>query len=86
MFIIINYDIDEKRCVKVMKLCRKYLHHLQESVFVGELTDQQYRSLREALNKIIVPKEDCVIVYQMPSIKTFKVETLGSQYWIRTVI
>ena len=86
MFIIINYDVDEKRCTKMMKKCRKYLHHLQRSVFVGELTEKRFKELYELIKSIIKPKEDSVIIYQIPSMKALKVDTLGQQFWIQTVL
>lgn len=45
-----------------MKTLRKYLFHIQESVFEGELTPRQYRKLNEELEKII-GEEDQVIFY-----------------------
>ena len=33
MFVIVTYDVSSKRVVKVMKTCRKYLTHVQKSVF-----------------------------------------------------
>ena len=38
MYIICVYDVKEKRCQKFMKLLRKYLFHVQNSVFEGTLT------------------------------------------------
>ena len=38
MYVICTYDVAEKRCVKVMKVLRKYMFHVQNSVFEGELT------------------------------------------------
>ncbi|MBO5354080.1 MAG: CRISPR-associated endonuclease Cas2 [Lachnospiraceae bacterium] len=39
MFVIMSYDINKKRVSKVMKVCRKYLIHVQKSVFEGNLTE-----------------------------------------------
>lgn len=33
MFIILSYDINKKRVGKILKICRKYLVHVQKSVF-----------------------------------------------------
>ena len=38
MYVICVYDVQEKRCAKVMKVLRKYLFHVQKSVFEGEAT------------------------------------------------
>jgi hypothetical protein len=37
IFVIAAYDISPKRISKAMKICRKYLLHLQKSVFKGIL-------------------------------------------------
>ena len=39
MLVIVTYDISVKRVAKVMKICRKYLAHVQKSVFVGMICD-----------------------------------------------
>lgn len=33
MYIILTYDVGSKRVEKVLKICRKYLVHVQKSVF-----------------------------------------------------
>ena len=38
MYMVCVYDVDEKRCAKVMKVLRNYLFHIQKSVFEGSLT------------------------------------------------
>ena len=38
MYIICTYDVKSKNCPKFMKLLRRYLFHVQKSVFEGELT------------------------------------------------
>ena len=45
-----------------MKIFRKYLFHVQESVFEGELTPTQYKKLTKEIDKIIT-EEDQVIFY-----------------------
>ena len=46
MYIICTYDIKEKRCPKVMKVLRRYMFHVQKSVFEGELTPAKNQSQR----------------------------------------
>ena len=61
MYIICVYDVKEKRCQKFMKLLRKYLFHVQNSVFEGTLTPKQYRSLRQEIDTLLNSDEDSVI-------------------------
>ena len=37
MYVILVYDIDQKRVGKMLKLCRRYLDWIQNSVFEGEI-------------------------------------------------
>ena len=46
MYVICTYDVAEKRCVKVMKVLRKYMFHVQNSVFEGELTASKFNELK----------------------------------------
>ena len=42
MFVILTYDIGAKRVSKIMKICRKYLLHVQRSVFEGNITRSSF--------------------------------------------
>ena len=53
-YVFVMYDVDEKRCNKVFKVCKKYLNHYQNSVFRGEITPSKLISLKKELNKVIV--------------------------------
>ena len=33
MYVILVYDVDQKRTAKMLKLCRRYLSWIQNSVF-----------------------------------------------------
>ena len=39
MYLIMVYDINEKRVKKVLKIGRKYLDWIQNSVLEGEITE-----------------------------------------------
>ena len=64
MHIILVYDIGQKRVAKALKLCRKYLHWIQNSVFEGELTQAQLRELEHNIHQLIEPEEDSVIIFK----------------------
>ena len=65
MYYIVVYDIAEKRVNKVLKFMRKYLNWVQNSVFVGELSDGQFEEMKVKLRKIINLNEDSVLIYSM---------------------
>ena len=69
MFVILSYDINQKRVGKVMKVCRKYLVHVHKSVFEGNITEATLKKLKKELATIINVKEDSVCIYQMESLK-----------------
>ena len=62
MYVICVYDVNEKTCVKVMKILGKYLFHIQKSVFEGTLTPKQFSVLKEELHKV-TSDEDSVLFY-----------------------
>ena len=45
MYVIIVYDVGEKRVGKMLKLCRQYLCWIQNSVLEGELSEAKLLSL-----------------------------------------
>lgn len=72
MKVILIYDIelkskeDQNRLNKVRKIGRKYLHHVQKSVFEGELTEGQIYKMESEIRKIIDEDRDSVIIYIFP--------------------
>ncbi len=63
MFLIMVYDVNQKRVAKVLKTGRKYLTWVQNSVLEGEITRAKYEKLKSELRKIINQEEDSVIFY-----------------------
>lgn len=62
MYVIAVYDVDQKRCGKMLKLCRVYLHHIQNSVFEGEITEGKLEELK-IMAKKIMRDEDTFIIF-----------------------
>lgn len=60
--IICVYDLKSPpaKAVKVMKLLRRYLFHIQDSVFEGPLTPHQFQKLRDEIEPLIDPTIDSV--------------------------
>ncbi|TWS95563.1 CRISPR-associated endonuclease Cas2 [Streptococcus sp. sy018] len=77
MFIILVYDIGQKRVSKVMKICRKYLMHVQKSVFEGRLTPSNYRQLKRELATVIDYHLDSIIIYHLESPRYTNKEEIG---------
>ena len=78
MYVIISYDVNSKRCDKIKKILRKYLFHIQNSVFEGELTNQTFIQLKEELNKCLNIEEDSIIYYMLPTYKVISKEAINT--------
>ena len=77
MFVILTYDVSSRRDSKIMKICRKYLTHDQKSVFEGVITEARLRKLKHEIERVIVPDEDSVNIYEFESMKYSSKEKLG---------
>lgn len=77
MYIILVYDVAEKRVGKMLKLCRKYLHWVQNSVFEGELSEVQLAELKYMASKIIDNEIDSIIIFKSRNEKWFDKDVIG---------
>jgi len=71
------YDVEVKRVMKVLKIGRKYLNHIQNSVLEGELTPAQYKKLKHEVGEAINPERDSVRFYVLRTTQYLTVEKLG---------
>lgn len=63
MYVIVVYDVGEKRVGKMLKLCRQYLSWIQNSVLEGELSEAKLRELKMKMTTVIDKDEDSVIIF-----------------------
>lgn len=77
MFLILVYDVNEKRVNKVLKTCRRYLHWVQNSVLEGEISEANLKKLKIELSRIIDKDEDSVIFYILRTTNYSQREILG---------
>ena len=77
MFVILAYDINQKRVGRVLKICRKYLVHEQRSVFEGMITEAKLRRLKGELRKVIDLDDDSICIYSLNLSSAFKKEQIG---------
>lgn len=64
MYVIVAYDVDQKRCNKVLKYLRQWLEHRQRSLLSGFLSERQLKTMQNGLLKIIEPNYDSVIIFK----------------------
>lgn len=84
MYLILVYDIrmeenGEKRLRRVFKLCKKYLNHVQNSVFEGELSPAQYFELCRFIQAEIDKEKDSVIIFSSRDNRWLDKEIIGQE-------
>ncbi|WP_057768792.1 CRISPR-associated endonuclease Cas2 [Lactobacillus selangorensis] len=89
MYVILVYDISMDRngtrtLSRVFKTCKKYLNHVQLSVFEGEITPAQLIQLKAELNHFIRDDLDTVIIFKNANKNWLKKEYLGIDVSERT--
>ena len=82
MYVILVYDInlEEKEGQKVLrnvfKICKKYLVHIQNSVFEGDITEGNMQKLKTELKGIIKHEKDSILIYTFQSKKYYTKENI----------
>ncbi|MCX6137523.1 MAG: CRISPR-associated endonuclease Cas2 [Ignavibacteriales bacterium] len=79
MFVIVVYDVEEKRVTRVLKYLREFLNWVQNSVFEGELTEGKYKEMEIGLKKKIKIENDSVIIYQFEDESRVEKKTMGKE-------
>ena len=78
MYIILVYDVGQKRVGKMLKLCRKYLNWIQNSVFEGEITKVKLKELKSLAKNIMdEEKGDSLIIFKSREEKWLEKEVIG---------
>ena len=77
MYVILVYDIEQKRVGKMLKLCRRYLNWIQNSVFEGEITQVKLRELVHEAKEKMDLKKDSIIIFKSREEKWLEKEVLG---------
>ena len=78
MFVILSYDAESRRCGKLRKIAKRYLHPVQRSVFQGFLTEKQCRLMKEELAKALDTEKDTVILYKLPDAYYLRMDEIGT--------
>lgn len=79
MYVILVYDIGEKRVGKMLKNCRKYLNWIQNSVFEGEITEVKLKELLAGARKIMDEERDSIIIFKSRDEKWLDKEIVGTE-------
>lgn len=81
MYVVLVYDISkndngQRRWSHIFKICKKYLVHIQNSVFEGEISKVQLEKLRCELKQHIDSTQDSVIIF-----KSRQEKWLDKEFW-----
>ncbi len=79
MFVIVTYDVGEKRVHKVCKKLKQYLMWTQNSVFEGEITKGKLVKCLTELEKIMDKREDSIYVYEVQNTRNIVKRVYGQE-------
>lgn len=84
MYVILVYDISQeaigsRHWRNIFKISKRYLHHIQNSVFEGELTEAQILLLQKELKAWIREDIDSVILFKSRNSKWLQKELWGKK-------
>ena len=79
MYVILVYDCGEKRVVKMLKLCRKYLNWIQNSVFEGEISEVKIKELTLKAKDFMNEEEDSLIIFSGRTEKWMDKQVIGKE-------
>ncbi|MBB6713826.1 CRISPR-associated endonuclease Cas2 [Clostridium gasigenes] len=77
MFVIITYDVNEKRVNKVRKTLKKYITWTQNSVFEGEITVGKLTKCIAEVKKYLISNEDSLYIYRVSYSRNIKKDVIG---------
>jgi len=88
MYVIIVYDVWDKKTNKIHKYLKKRLHWIQNSVFEWELTKSEFVKLKGELKKMLKEfkkenseTENSIIIFSMPYKWALNKEIIGDEKW-----
>jgi CRISPR-associated protein Cas2 len=79
MYIILVYDVGKKRVGKMLKLCRRYLNWIQNSVFEGEISEVRLMELKHEALELMDEEDDSLIIFKTRQEKWLEKEIVGKE-------
>ena len=84
MYVILVYDIKsdkggQKVLATTFKTCKKYLTHIQNSVFEGEISEVRLKELLMQCEKFIDKTEDSIIIFSGQAQKALDKMIIGKE-------
>lgn len=79
MYVIAVYDVGQKRVGKMLKLCRRYLNWIQNSVFEGEISEVRLMELKHEALELMDEEDDSLIIFKTRQEKWLEKEIVGKE-------
>ena len=79
MYVILVYDMDQKRVGKMLKLCRQYLNWIQNSVFEGTITEVKLKELLTKARSVMDEERDSLIIFKSRESRWLEKEVIGKE-------
>ena len=79
MYVIAMYDVGEKRVNKMLKLLRRYLNWIQNSVFEGDISEVKLKELVIHAEKFMDKDEDSLIIFSGRTEKWLEKQIIGKE-------
>mgnify|MGYP000922643738 CR=1 FL=1 len=77
VYLIVAYDVEEKRVNKVRKLLKRYFMWVQNSVFEGEISEGKLNKCQMELLKLIDKNMDSIYFYRLENKLNYTKKVLG---------
>lgn len=79
MYVIAVYDVDKRRVAKMLKLCRRYLNWIQNSVFEGEISEVKLLEFKQEAMLLMDEENDSLIIFNTRQEKWLDKEVVGHE-------
>lgn len=77
MYCILVYDVEAKKTTKLLKLCRKYLNWIQNSVFEGSISEVKLKELKHEALQLMDEQNDSLIIFTSRDERWLEKEVIG---------
>ena len=77
MYCILVYDVHQKRVGKMLKICRRYLNWIQNSIFEGEISELKLKELILEARQIMDEDYDSVIIFTSRNERWLEKQVVG---------
>ena len=79
MYVFAVYDVGAERTQKMLKIGRRYLTWIQNSVLEGELTELQLMKMVGEMQKVMVIETDSLILFKSRDSRWMEKEVVGAE-------